>query len=117
MENSSTIELEYKNPEVKDDAETRTMLAGLYADKHVREYFLNERNKYIKELKNIRTGTLEGDALLLARLNGRIEQVEQLLVVMKLHFVNLHKHDKAYAEKKESDAERWLQPEQTEADR
>lgn len=82
---------EYKNPKNLMNAEVNHMLADMWANVDFREYLWNERNKYIKGLKSIKTGTIEGDALALSKGQGNIESIERLLFDMKTAYANINK--------------------------
>ena len=71
--------------------ETLQMLAELWADRIFREYTMNLRNIEIQNLKKIKTGTIEGDALELQRNNGRIEAIEKLMSVAQTCYKNFEK--------------------------
>lgn len=82
---------EYQNPKNLMNAEVTHMLAEMWANSDFREYLWNERNKYIKSLKSIKTGTIEGDALELNKKQGNIESIERLLFDMKTAYANINK--------------------------
>ena len=78
---------------VKDlrNEETLQMLAELWANRTFREYIFNLRNIEIQNLKKIKTGTIEGDALELQRGNGRIEALEKLMSVAQHCYADFEK--------------------------
>lgn len=82
-------ELEYKDPQNVMNQETLHALAETYGSKAYREYLLNFRNLLIKSLKTIKTGTIEGDALELARKNGMIAAIEDIVLASRSAFQDL----------------------------
>lgn len=94
---------EYTVPNKKITANVLHALAEIWANKEAREYLVNARNIQIKSLKNIKNGTIEGDALELSRKNGRIEMLEELLGVMASAFQDVAKlKEIAYNKKNEN---------------
>ena len=80
-----------ESPKNLRNQETLEMLAKLFADIKFRDWLWNERCKEVWELRKIKTGTIEGDALELSRQNGRISYVESLMNEIKTAYHDLDK--------------------------
>ena len=80
-----------ESPKNLRNRETLHMLAKLFVDKEFRDWLWNERCKEVWELRKIKTGSIEGDALELARLNGRISYVESFMNEIKTAYNDLEK--------------------------
>ena len=80
-----------ESPKNLRNQETLEMLAKLFADIKFRDWLWNERCKEVWELRKIKTGTIEGDALELSRQNGRISYVESLMNEIKTAYHDLSK--------------------------
>jgi hypothetical protein len=74
---------DYQDPKDLKNRETLTMLAEAWGRKAEHDYLFNLRNLYIKSLKKIKTGTIEGDALELAEKRGRISAIEDMLLAQR----------------------------------
>lgn len=79
------IRTKNNGPEPKNlkNAEMLQTLAEMWMNPVIRNWFENERSREVWKLKFIRTGSIEGDALELARQNGSVAYVENLLSAMK----------------------------------
>lgn len=82
---------DYEDPINIKSGETLHMLAKRWEDKLHKTYLLNFRNLWIKSLKTIKTGSIEGDALELAERRGRIAAIEDILLAERDAFENLTK--------------------------
>ena len=80
-----------ESPKNLKNQETLEMLAKLFADTKFRDWLWNERCKEVWELRKVKTGTIEGDALELSRQNGRISYVESLMNEIKTTYHDLDK--------------------------
>lgn len=70
--------MRYALPKLLSD-DVKWILGELWTKKEYREYLFNVRNKLVDSVRKIKTGTIEGDALALQRVNGAIEGVESVI--------------------------------------
>ena len=91
MKKNSILLPEYEEPKDIKTSETLYMLAEGWQKNVHRDYLINFRNLLIKSLKRIKTGTIEGDALALSHINGKIAAVEDILFAEKEAYNNIMK--------------------------
>lgn len=83
--------MDNESPKNLRNAETAQMLGELFSNKTFREWLWNERAKEVWVLRTIKTATIEGDALELARQNGRISYLESFMNEIKNAYTDSEK--------------------------
>lgn len=80
-----------ESPKNLMNAETLQMLAECWANPTAREYFTNSRVQQVWALRKIENKNIEADALELAKRNGRISYIEELLLLMRTAYEDQNK--------------------------
>lgn len=94
--------MDYEPPKNLKNAETQHMLAELWANKDIRMYLYNERNKNIRDMSGIELTNIEHAALQLSKLQGRKDQMDTLLMDMRLAYDTINKIEKGGVEDKKN---------------